>query len=56
MEETKRKEIRNNFLDYQQMYKKKGMDDYTASQMAAAGTRFEYNLTKNELIRILNNE
>ena len=56
MKETKRKQIRDNFLDYLRMYKNKGMDDYTASQMASVGTRTEYNLTKNELIRILNNE
>ena len=52
----KRKEIRDAFLDYLRMYKKKGFDDYTANQMSALGTRIDYKLSKNELIRILNNE
>ena len=54
--EEKRKEIRDVFLYYLKMYKKKGFDDYSASQMAALGTRIDYKLSKNELIRILNNE
>ena len=53
--EEKRKEIRDVFLDYLIMYKK-GFDDYSANQMAALGTRIDYKLSKNELIRILNNE
>jgi len=54
--DEKRKEIRDVFLDYLKMYKKKGFDDYSANQMAALGTRIDYKLSKNELIRILNNE
>jgi hypothetical protein len=57
MKEDKRKEIRDCFLDYLKMYKeKRGFDDYSANQMAALGTRVDYKLSKNELIRILNNE
>ena len=57
MKENKRKEIRDCFLDYLKMYKeKRGFDDYSANQMAALGTRVDYKLSKNELIRILNND
>ena len=56
IKEEKRKEIRDVFLDYLRMYKKKGFDDYSSNQMAALGTRIDYKLSKNELIRILNNE
>ena len=57
MKEDKRKEIRDWFLDYLRFYKeKRGFDDYSASQMAAVNTRIDYKLSKNELIRILNNE
>jgi hypothetical protein len=56
MTKEKRKEIRDAFLDYLRMYKKKGFDDYSSNQMAALGTRIDYKLSKNELIRILNNE
>ena len=57
MKEAKRKEIRDCFLDYLRFYKvKRGFDDYSASQVAALGTRIDYKLSKNELIRILNNE
>lgn len=57
MKEGKRKEIRDCFLDYLQFYKeKRGYDNYSANQVAALGTRIDYKLSKNELIRILNNE
>ena len=57
MRQDKRKEIRDCFLDYLKMYKeKRGFDEYSANQIAALGTRVDYKLSKNELIRILNNE
>ena len=57
MKEDKRKEIRDCFLNYLKFYKeKRGYDDYSANQVAALGTRVEYKLSKDQLIRILNNE
>ena len=53
--EKKRKTIRDAFLDYQDMYYKKYGDEYAANQMAAIATRMDYNLSKSELIRMLNN-
>ena len=54
--EEKRKKIRDCFLNYQDIYFKQQGDKYTANQMAAIATRMDYNLSKNELIRILNND
>ena len=56
MKGDKQKEIRDTFLDYQQMYRKKGMDLYTATQMAALGTRLDYRLSKEKLKGILGYE
>lgn len=53
--EKKRKTIRDTFLDYQDMYFKQQGDEYAATQMAAIATRMDYNLSKNELLRILHN-
>lgn len=56
MEEDKRKKIRDVFIANLEIYKRDGFDDYGASQMAALLTREDFNISKNELIRILNNE
>lgn len=55
MEEI-RKKIRDTFLNYQEMYQKRFGDCYTAVQMASIATRTDFGLSKNELIRILENE
>jgi hypothetical protein len=54
--EKKRKTIRDTFLKYQDMYFKQQGDEYAATQMAATATSVDYNLSKSELIRILNND
>lgn len=54
--EEKQKRIRDTFLDYQDMYFKRQGDEYAATQMAAIATRMDYNLSKSELKRILNND
>ena len=51
---NKEKEIQNVFLAHQRRYKLMSGDDYTAAQMAAVATRTEYDITKKELINILN--
>ena len=56
MKVDKQKEIRDTFLDYQKMYQNKGMDLYTATQMAASATRLDYRLSKGELKGILGYE
>ena len=48
------REIKKAFIkNYEHYYQIQG-DSYVASQMAATATRSEYNLTKNELINLLN--
>ena len=51
-----RKIIRDTFLDYQRMYFKSFGDRYTAVQLASIATRSMFNLSRDELIGVLNNE
>lgn len=51
-----RKIIRDTFLDYQRMYFKQQGDRYASIQMASIATRLDFNLSKDELIEVLNNE
>lgn len=51
-----RKKIRDAFLDYQRMYFKQQGDRYAAVQMASIATRLDFNLSKDELIEVLENE
>ena len=56
-DKVKRKDrIRDMFLARQDAYCKRGFDWYTASQMAAVDTRFEFRITKKELMEILSYE
>ena len=48
--------IREAFKANLEMYKRAKYDDYGARQMAALSTREDFNISKNELIRILENE
>lgn len=54
--EERGKKIRDAFIANLELYRRKGIDDYGASQMAAISTREDFNISKNELIRILENE
>lgn len=54
--EKDRKIIRDTFLDYQRMYFKQQGDRYASIQMASVATRLDFNLSKNELLEVLDNE
>lgn len=49
------KKIRDTFLKHQENYLKSQGDMYTASQMAAIATESDLGITKDELIKSLNN-
>ncbi len=51
-----RKIIRDAFLDYQRMYFKQQGDRYASIQMASIATRLDFNLSKDELIKVLSDE
>lgn len=48
-----RKDIRDTFLKEQDHYRGISTDEYTVNQMAAAATRAQYGLSKEQLLKVL---
>ena len=53
--EEKYNKIRDMFLTRQEIYRDRGLDVYTSIQLAAQDTKLEFNITREELNSILNN-